>query len=79
MVYRISTNQGIFAYPINISTKPGHGIRPGAQPTWAGPTGLILLSNMPPQSDRQPLHTFRLDRNSAKTEEGSPLVKTSAY
>jgi len=79
MVYRISTNQGILAYPINKSIKPSRGNRPGAQPTWAGPTGLILLSNMPPQSDRQPLHTFKLDRNSVKTKEGSPLVKMSVY
>jgi hypothetical protein len=29
----------------------------------------------PPQSDRQSLHMFRLNLNSVKTDNGSPLVK----
>ena len=41
--------------------------------------GLITLANTPPQSDHQPPHTFRLDLNSVKSEDGSPLVKMYAY
>jgi len=41
--------------------------------------GPITLANTPLQSDRQPPHMFRLDLNSVKSEDASPLVKMSAY
>ena len=39
----------------------------------------IAHANTPPQSDREPLRTFRLVLNSVKTDDGRPLVKMSAY
>ena len=79
LVYRNTTNQGD---PCPLHKKPrgkggGHTGQHATKPQ--GPTEPIhKRSNTPPQSNRRG-HERLDDLNSVKTEEGSPLVKMSAY